>query len=122
MEIPKSQIDNLIEDALSKIDNDDVRNEIIQWLVEPRCENREWDYGEVDQTYPCWIILEHRKSNIAIAYCANGFGPSYPWGLLFISGNNLSMGMDSGWFSTLESAFFESGIWDGEMPENYEIP
>jgi hypothetical protein len=57
------------------------------------------------QTYPCWIVLEHAPSNTAIAYCAEGFGPGCPWGLLFLEGEHLSMGMDSGWFTYLSMRF-----------------
>ena len=53
---------------------------------------RGWDFGEPGQKFPCWIVLDHLPTNTCIAYCENGFGPSYPWGLLFIKGQHLSMG------------------------------
>jgi len=68
------------------------------------------------------LVLKHQHSDTGIAYCEQGFGPSDPWGLVFLSGDHMGIGMDSGWFSTLESAMRESMGWDGENPENYEVP
>jgi len=72
------------------------------WRVEPRCEKRPWSYSNT--SYPCWIVLEDKDSNVGIAYCEQGFGPRCPWGLLWLSGQHLHMGDDSGWFPTLEQA------------------
>ena len=66
-------------------------------------------------------MLEHSPSNTAIAYCEQGFGPSDPWGLAFLSGEHMGIGMDCGWFSTLESAMRDSMALDGANPENYEV-
>jgi hypothetical protein len=41
------------------------------------------------------------------AYCEEGFGPECPWGLVS-SGEDESMGMDSGWFPTFMEAYFDS--------------
>jgi hypothetical protein len=79
-----------------------------------------WDHGEPGDTYSCWSVLEHHASNTAIAYCEQGFGPTYPWGLLFIR-DHLSMGMDSQWFTSLEDAVRESMAWDGVNPPGYEV-
>lgn len=83
-------------------------------LVTPRCEDRGWDYGEIGQTYPCWIVAEHPSSNTAIAYCEHGFGPKNPWGLLFLlpSGPCSSMGMDSSWFSHFDECIKDSFAWE----------
>jgi hypothetical protein len=85
--------------------------------VTPRCEQRSWDYGAPGTVYRCWIVLEHPASGTGIAYCEQGFGPSCPWGLLWISGEHLSMGMDSGWYDSLEDAVRESFAW----PESTSI-
>ena len=45
-----------------------------------RLEDWPWDYGRDGQTYPCWISFAHKPSNTVVAYCAEGFGPTYPWG------------------------------------------
>lgn len=90
-------------------------------LVSPRCEERKWDYGPRGLAYPCWIVLEHRPSNTGIAYCAEGFGPHSPWGLLRLRGEDFSMGMDSAWFATLEDAFRESSACELPTPPGYEI-
>ena len=90
-------------------------------LVPVRCEERAWDYGAEEQRYPCWIFAEHDESNTAFAYCLHGFGPSCPWGILSIHGPHLSIGMDSGWFATLEGALRDSMAWEGVNPPGYEV-
>ena len=77
-------------------------------MVPVRCEQRGWDYGRANEEYPCWIFAEHLESSTAFAYAEHGFGPSSPWGLLFIKGEHMSIGMDSGWFDSLEDLFRES--------------
>lgn len=41
--------------------------------------------------------------------------------LFFLSGNCMSIGMDCGWFASLEDAMRESMAWDGPNPEGYEV-
>lgn len=98
--------------------------DLIAWIktlrVTPRKENRPWDYGKTGQTFPCWIVLEHVPSNTAVAYCSQGFGPSCPWGLLFIK-DYQNMGMDSSWFTSLEDAVRGSMAWKGSNPPGYEV-
>ncbi len=95
-------ITTLVDAQLKEVSDETVRSLIQSHRVAPRCEPRPWDYAESNQTYPCWIVLEHR--DVAVAYCEQGFGPRNPWGLLWIAGARLSMGMDSGWFNSLEDA------------------
>jgi hypothetical protein len=71
-------------------------------------------------TYPCWTVLEHVPSNTGIAYCAEGFGPTDPWSLVHLTGPHMSIGMDSGWYVSLEGAMRESKAWDIPNPEGYE--
>jgi hypothetical protein len=35
---------------------------------------------------------------------------------------HMGIGMDSAWFSTLESATRDSMAWNGPTPEKYEVP
>jgi len=67
----------------------------------------------------CWTVLEHQPSGTGIAYCEEGFGPDFPWGLVFLSGPHMSMGMDSAWFASLEDAVRKSPAWQGEDPPAY---
>ena len=112
-------IEALVARQVEGIRQPDLVRAIRPLLVPPRCEPRPWDYGAPSQTYPCWIVLEHQPSNTGIAFCELGYGPSYPWGLLFLKGPHLSMGMDSQWFISLEEAFRDSMAWDGENPPAY---
>jgi hypothetical protein len=81
------------------------------FLVEPRCEVRPWSYGP--EQHACWIVLEHQSSGTAIAYCETGFGPTAPWGLLWIY-EPQNIGQDSSWFPTLWEAFEDSWAGQGE--------
>jgi hypothetical protein len=112
-----------IECVRAELDRTDNRfvAAIMPLLIPPRREDRDWDYGVAGQKYPCWIVLEHRPSNTGIAYCAEGFGPADPWGLLFLQGEHLSMGMDAGWFTTLEGAFRESPACEFPPPPGFEV-
>lgn len=88
--------------------------------IVPRRELRAWDYGPPD-CHACWIVAEHLASNTAIAYCAQGFGPAYPWGSLVLRGRGDSMGMDCSWFLSLEDAVRNCPAWEGPDPPGYEV-
>ena len=113
-------IEALVARQLASISQPELVGCLRSLLVQPRCEQRPWDYGAPGQTYPCWIVTEHQPSNTGIAFCESGFGPSYPWGLLFLQGPYLSMGMDSQWFVSLEEAFRDSMAWEGENPPGHQ--
>ena len=116
----KTDIETFVQNELRRMDAALVAA-VRPLLVTPHMEERDWDYGPDGQTYPCWIVLEHHPSNTGIAYCAQGFGPGDPWGLLFLRGEHLSMGMDSGWFATFEDAFRGSPACDLPAPPGYEV-
>ena len=116
-----TQIARLVRNELECITDERVRETISRLLVEPRCELRSWDYGPEGVAYPCWIVLEHAPSNTGIAFCDTGFGPMSPWGLLFLRGQDLSMGMDSQWYNSLEDAFRQSMACDFPSPPGYEV-
>jgi hypothetical protein len=107
-----SQVSELVERELALTSSPEVVALIRRLLVTPRCEQRPWDYGAPNDTYPCWIFAEHPSSNTCYAYCEYGFGPQCPWGLLGLSGEHLNMGMDSGWFTSLEDLVKDS--WAAE--------
>lgn len=100
----------LIDHELDKVQDARVVERVRGRLVDPYLVSRRWDYGEPGLTHPCWTVLEDPGSNSAIAYSEHGFGPRCPWGLVGLSGDakTLSMGMDSGWFTTFMDAFVGS--------------
>jgi hypothetical protein len=98
----------LVEQDLAQITDAAVASRIRSLLIVPTVVEREWDYGDEATTYPCWTVMEHRASNTGIAYCEDGFGPASPWGLVFLSGEYMSIGMDAAWYPRLEDAFRES--------------
>ncbi|MEQ9506651.1 MAG: hypothetical protein RLO80_10315 [Hyphomonas sp.] len=110
MSVDAVAIKLLVESELSKLGDARVEGYIRKLLIEPKAEPRDWDYGILGQQYVCWAVLEHSQSNTSMAFCEHGFGPRSPWGLLFLTGENMSIGMDSQWYPTFLQAFFESKV------------
>lgn len=108
MTVDSNTIATLVRDELGRTAEARVLTHVRSLLVDPTPVLRDWDYGERRQKYVCWNVLQHAPSNTAIAYCADGFGPKAPWGLVAIEGPHMSMGMDSGWFTTLLQAYLDS--------------
>jgi hypothetical protein len=117
----KSFIEKLVDEELAMISDADLVAAIRRLLVAPYPVERDWDYGRPGEKYTCWTVLEHPVSNTGIAYCEIGFGPTYPWGLVWLSGEHMNIGMDSGWFAKLEGAMRESCAWDLSNPPGYEV-
>ncbi len=115
-------IAKLVESELATISDPDVVEVIRRFLVTPYPVERDWDYGQPGEKYICWTVLEHRPSNTVIAYSKKkGFGPTAPWGIVFLSGEYMSIGMDSEWFAKLEDAVRGSCAWDLPNPPDYEV-
>lgn len=114
------EISELVERELARISDSNLIQRVRELLVNPYPVSRGWDYGAVGEQFVCWTVLEHPESNTGIAFCSQGFGPTYPWGLVFLSGRYMGIGMDSGWFASLEGAMRDSMAWDGPNPEGYE--
>ena len=112
-------ISELVEREILNIADARIAQRIRDLLVSPYPVERSWDYGTPDQQFTCWTVLEHVPSNTGIAFCDQGFGPSYPCGLVFLSGPHMSIGMDSSWFISLEEAMRDSMAWDGPNPGGY---
>jgi hypothetical protein len=118
--LDKLTVTTLVVEQLSRIGDSLLAARIQELLVEPNPVSRAWHYGAPREKFICWTVLEHRPSNTGIAYCEQGFGPTYPWGLVFLSGLYTSIGMDSAWFSSLEEAFRDSMAWDSPNPHGQE--
>ena len=116
------EISALVERETQRITDPKLVKKIRELLVSPYPVEREWDYGAPGQQFTCWTVLEHHPSNTAIAFCSEGFGPSYPWGLVSLSGPYMNIGMDCQWHVSLEDAMRNSMAWDGPNPEGYEVP
>src|SRR5262249_12080529 len=114
MAINADKLKNLVERELQNLSDIRVLSHIRGLLVEPNAVLLHWDYGVPGQQYPCWIVLADPKSNTAVAYSEQGFGPRNPWGLVWLptDDEHSSMGMDSGWFPSLLGAYFESSAAD----------
>jgi hypothetical protein len=51
------RIQQLVDAELTRIQDTDLVGRIRDLLVTPRPVEREWDYGEPNQTYVCWTVL-----------------------------------------------------------------
>jgi len=114
------QVSALVEHEIESITDKVLAQRIRDLLIPPYPVERDWDYGAPREHFTCWTVLEHPPSNTAIAYCSKGFGPLYPWGLVFLAGPHMSIGMDCGWFASFEGAMRESMAWDGLNPKGHE--
>ena len=101
-------IQKLIERELLAVSDTRIRDHVKKLLIEPKAVVRDWDYGSDGEAYTCWTVLEEENSNVAVAYCQEGFGPTFPWGLVAVKGRMMSIGMDCAWFETFLQAYFES--------------
>lgn len=110
MAIDANTIKMSVDRELDQVSDVRILSHVRALRVEPKEVLRKWDYGRPEEKYICWSVLEHYKSNTSIAHCENGFGPKCPWGLVCLKGSDqeMSMGMDSGWFPTFLEAYFES--------------
>ncbi|HEY4345402.1 MAG TPA: hypothetical protein VGN05_13715, partial [Parvibaculum sp.] len=104
-----------VERELEHLRDIRVIKHIRDLLIESLPVIRGWDYGEPEEQYTCWTVLAEKGGTTGIAYCEKGFGPSHPWGLVSLTTNKdvpASMGMDSSWYQTFLSAYFESAAAD----------
>lgn len=107
-----ADVERLVDAAVSRIDDPALLVRRRDLRVPAYAVVREWDYGAPGEAYPCWTVVEHRRVSIGVAYCESGFGPRDPWGLVFLSGPYMSIGMDSRWFETFEEAMRDLVWWD----------
>src|SRR5580704_12824651 len=103
MDIDSAGVERLVDAELSQISAASLVALIGKLRIQPRLEVRRWNYGAPNE-YPCWLVLVDPSSHVGVAYCAHGFGPKAPWGLLWLSGRRSDMGDDSGWFTSLADA------------------
>jgi len=108
--LTSDDVSTRLSEELARITDSSLLARICELLVSPYPVQRDWEYGRCGEQFVCWTVLEHPPSNTAVAYCEQGFGPSDPWGLVFLSGDHMGIGMDSGWFPTFESAMRESMV------------
>ena len=115
------KISENVEREILRISDPVLVRRVRELLVTPYPVERDWDYGPPNQRFTCWTVLEHTPSNTGIALCFEGFGPSYPWGLVSLSGPHMNIGMDAGWFVSLEDAMRSSMAWGKPNPPGYQV-
>jgi hypothetical protein len=76
MTVTPDAIKKLICQELAQVSGALPLAAVKELLVEPGLVMSDWDYGEVDEQFACWTVLHDPSSNIGIAYCESGFGPT----------------------------------------------
>jgi hypothetical protein len=109
MGLDSGEIERILDAEVSRTSAASIVALIGKLRIRPQLQVRRWNYGAPHE-YPCWLVLADPVSNVGVAYCAHGFGPKSPWGLLWLSGRRSDMGDDSGWFSSLADAVTDG--WD----------
>lgn len=109
MAITPSQLTALVDAELGLINDSRILTHVRGQHIEPQAVTGAWHYGIQGQTYPCWIVAK-TSSDTAIAYCEYGFGPTRPWGLIFLgdASDMVGIGMDCAWFPTFFEAWCDS--------------
>jgi hypothetical protein len=122
IELPRLR--RLVDEQLAIIRDPARREALRSRLVEPWREEREWDYGEQGERYPCWVVAAAPERGVILVYCEQGFGPEMPWGFLYTDADEASLGMDAQWNWYLEEAFVRAGLWPGGggLEEEYHLP
>ena len=73
-------------------------------------EMRDWGWMLDVPSFPVWLVAESQKYDYGVVYSDYGFGPEFPWGLIFLSHRNF--GADYCWYDKLEVAYKESRLID----------
>jgi hypothetical protein len=98
----------LVEAEVAKSTSPSFATGLKTFLVKPRLEMRTWDWHQPLKEYQVWIVAESSRFDYGIAFSDYGFGPEYPWGLVFSSHSNFDA--DYCWFSSLEEAYKDSRL------------
>ena len=121
--IERDELSAVIARELALVDDPDRREALRSILVDPRREEREWDYGAPGQRHSYWVVADASERGTILVYCQEGFGPEFPWGFLDTDGPRAdSLGMDSQWCWYLEEAFVRSGLWTGSVKPDFDEP
>jgi hypothetical protein len=102
------EVRTLVEAEVAKFISRDFPNGLKTFLVKPRLEMRTWDWHEPLKEYQVWIVAESSRFDYGIAFSDYGFGPEYPWGLVFSSHSNFDA--DCCWYFSLEEAYKDSRL------------
>jgi hypothetical protein len=106
-----ARIQTLVDAQLALIEDSARREALARFLIPPRQEERDWDYGVEGERYPYWVVAEAPDRGLILVYCEHGFGPDMPWGFLSTDDPDFtSLGMDSQWDRYLEHAFVNCGL------------
>lgn len=118
-------LSDLVEAERAQLSEARVLADIDRLRIDPRAFAGRWNFTRARRYHPCWAILQNERGH-GIAYCASGFGPVLPWGLMRLEDGS-PMGDDTGWLPTLLDAYFayfgdEIPIWRVLMRRPGERP
>jgi hypothetical protein len=67
----------------------------------------------------CWVVAADADGDLQIVFAPEGPSAWYRWGIARRSSD--WAGTDGHWFATLDDAFINSGLWQGPLPDGYEV-
>ncbi len=112
----------LVDQQLSAAAYIPLREVLQPFLVPPAPRTMQWHGGTGSGDVRCWVVadLRPKKEGMTLVYSEGGHG-SYgnPWGIVMKT--DQWVGRDDAWFSCLEDAAINAGIWEGKLPPEYEI-
>jgi hypothetical protein len=118
--LSSTDVASLVERELGAVSHPPLQAALRQALITPALQNRKWDYSQVEEELPCWIVAEFRGVRLALAYSPLGHGCHGDcWGVVQLGDE--WFGRDDSWFPLLEDAFISSGQYHGPLPDGYEV-
>ena len=103
-----ADIRRLVAEQCDRIGDRASARRIMELLVPPRALRLAWGYGAPGEQMEAWIVAQTADAQVALAYCATGFGPGCPWGAVFLEEG--ALGMDAQWHADLLAAAMVAGI------------
>ncbi len=105
-------VDALVREDMRALHDTRVVAHVSSLLVTPpRQVLLMWPYGAFgEEVFEGFLVLDHPRSGTGIAYCRQGFGPEFPWGIIATDREPLWTGMSDGWYTRFLNAYFESMV------------
>ena len=101
-------IASLIDEQISNIADESVRDGLRKLLIPVRVQTRTYGWESEIEEYRLWIVADMQIRNVGIAFAEGGFAKQgLPWGLVFL--DEQGSGGSENWYATLEECIVDSG-------------
>ncbi|MBI1852616.1 MAG: hypothetical protein HYR85_19915 [Planctomycetes bacterium] len=112
-------VKKLVAEQLERIADLARRDALAAILRDPVLEFHRWVSRDPASGIPVWILTEASEHGDRLAYTDAGFAPHDPWG--YVDPRYGYVAIDFMWFTSLDDAFINSGMWKGPLPPDYEV-